>query len=83
MKTPTELPFFIQVEDYHDFSYVQAVLELLVPQIHVREISTPRTEGMSLLTPYVGIVYEGKRPTKKEIEHMLSSPTLEIYPVCP
>jgi hypothetical protein len=38
---------------------------------------------MSLLSPYVGIVYEGKRPTEKDIEFMLSSPTLKIYPVRP
>ena len=83
MKKTPELPFFIQVEDYHDFSYVQSVMKLLNPNIKVKEIATLRTEGMSLLSPYVGIVYEGKRPTEKEIEYMLSSPTLKIYPVRP
>jgi hypothetical protein len=83
MKDAPELPFFIQVEDYHDFSYIQSAMELLNPKIRVKEIPTLRTEGMSLLSQYVGIVYEGKRPTEKEIEYMLSSPTLKIYPVRP
>jgi hypothetical protein len=83
MKDAPELPFFIQVEDYHDFSYIQSAMELLNPKIWVKEIPTLRTEGMSLLSQYVGIVYEGKRPTEKDIEYMLSSPTLKIYPVRP
>jgi hypothetical protein len=75
MNDAPELPFFIQVEDYHDFAYIQSAMELLNPKIWVKEIPTLRTEGMSLLSPYVGIVYD--------LEFMLSSPTLKIYPVRP
>ena len=82
MKNAPKLPFFIQVEDYHDFSYIQSVMELLNPKIRVEEIPTLRTEELSLPSPYLGIVYE-KRPTAKELENMLSSPKLKIYQVRP
>jgi hypothetical protein len=82
MKKAPKLPFFIQVEDYHDFSYIQSVMELLNPKIRVEEIPTLRTEELSLPSPYLGIVYE-ERPTAKELENMLSSPKLKIYQVRP
>ena len=67
------LPFIIRVEDYHYFSPVVEILKLLNPKIKVQELDTYYIEkARYYYAPYLGIVYEGRRPSNKTIKEMLT-----------
>lgn len=69
------LPKLIFADDYHDFGAFQMMLKGLFGKKHpkVSEIN-----GLSYNGQYVAIVYEGKKPTKKVLNKILSENKVEI-----
>lgn len=87
MKKAPALPFFIHVEDYHEFSGVQSAMQLINPKIKVEEISSvgfTEEEEETLLNPlhpYIGIVFEGKKVPAKTLKAMLADKKRKIYSI--
>ena len=81
MKKAPALPFFISVADYHEFTNVQSAMSLINPKIKIEEVSTDLERFTNESVSYVGIVYEGRRPSDKVIVDILSNKKTKIYPV--
>ena len=70
-----KLPQLIFVDDYHEFRYLEEYLNLILnkPKIKIVEISFDQDQGQ-----YVGIVYSGKKPTRKILQKLCSHHNLLI-----
>lgn len=67
------MPFLIEVTDYHQFQFIQGCLNMINNRIKVAELSA------TMLGGYLGVVYEGRRPSKAAIKQMVE--VNEIHPV--
>lgn len=82
MKKAPALPFFISVDDYHEFSGVQSAMQLINPKIKVEEVSTEREtlrNTLELDGYYVAIVFEGRKPSNTVVADMLSNKKTKIH----
>lgn len=70
-KKATQLPFIVEVRDYHEFHGVEYYLQLINPNIKVKEVGSDVMEAAEqkyeLGGSYYGVVYEGRHPSKKTI----------------
>jgi hypothetical protein len=67
------MPFLIEVDDYHEFRFIQACLNLINTRIKVAELD----DYSSMLGAYLGVVYEGRRPSKAAIKKMVDADEIQ------
>lgn len=70
-KKAPQLPFLVEVRDYHEFHGVEYYMKLINPNIKVKEVGADIIEAAEqkydIGGSYYGVVYEGKCPSKKTI----------------
>ena len=59
------LPNTISVDDYHEFGVAQDLYKIINKKIKVEEIGF---DGITL--KYIGLVYAGRKPTKRVIDRL-------------
>ena len=75
---PKQLPFLIEVDDYHEFKRVEEILRWLFVDVRISEVQF--SDKLDFYFPrYIGVVYvRGYKPTKKALLAMAKKQYGEI-----
>jgi hypothetical protein len=82
MKNAPNMPFLIRVEDYHRFDQIQEAMRLINPKARVSEVDIFDGDG-EFEFPYVGVVYEGRKPSKKTLLDICRDPKTRVHDLRP
>lgn len=69
MQIDIKVPTLIFAYDYHLFLHYQDVLKTINPKLRCVEVDSP--------SPYWGVIYYGKKPSKAEIKQLLAKEGVE------
>ena len=64
-----DLPKLIEADDYHDFDYFERQFQEANSKIKCREIGFIWRQPP--LGTYLGVIYTGRKPSKKKLQEMI------------